>query len=153
MANLPELWKTGRFGNTFREMARYQERMDKLMNEMISGSGEPSALSLDFSPSCELVEEERNFLLRVDLPGVTKDNVKVEIDADRLTIHAERHEEKETKTRRRHLSEISYGSYVRTFQLPQVIDEKMVKASFTDGVLKITIPKTEATKAKQISIQ
>lgn len=152
MANLPDLWRTGRFSNPFREMARYQERMDKLMNEIMGASTDESLTGFDFSPSCELLEEDKNYLLRVDLPGVKKDQVKVEVDGDRMTIRAERRDEREEKSKRRHLSEISYGSYVRSFTLPQAIDEKKVEAAFQDGVLTVTIPKTEASKAKQISI-
>lgn len=153
MANLPDIWRTGRFANPFREMTRYQERMDRLMNELMGARPEEGALGFDFTPSCEISEEERNYLLKVDLPGVKKENVKVEVDGDRLTIRAERKEEKEEKSKKRYLSEISYGSYVRSFSLPQPIDEKKVEAKFEDGVLMVTVPKTEAaSKAKQISI-
>lgn len=153
MANLPDPWRSNRFTSPFREFSRYQDRMDRLMNELMGARSEEGVTSFDFAPSCEISEEDRNFLLKVDLPGVKKENVKVEVDGDRLTIRAERKEEKEEKSKRRHLSEISYGSYVRSFTLPQAIDEKKVDAKFEDGVLIVTVPKTEATKAKQISIQ
>ncbi|MFM6927799.1 MAG: Hsp20/alpha crystallin family protein [Bdellovibrio sp.] len=153
MANLPDPWRSNRFANPFRELSRYHDRMDRLMNELVGARSEEGAMGLDFAPSCEISEEDRHFLLKVDLPGVKKENVKVEVDGDRLTIRAERKEEKEEKSKRRHLSEISYGSYVRSFTLPQAIDEKKVDAKFEDGVLLVTVPKSEAAKAKQISIQ
>ncbi|WP_295900993.1 Hsp20/alpha crystallin family protein [uncultured Bdellovibrio sp.] len=155
MANLPDRWRSGRFASPFREFSRYQDRMDRLMNELMGFREEGSPTEFDFSPSCEFSEEEKNYLLKVDLPGVKKENVKVEVDGDRLTIRAERKEEKldESKeAKKRHLSEISYGSYVRSFTLPQPIDEKKVDAKFEDGVLLVNIPKGEASKAKQISV-
>ncbi|MGE5085057.1 MAG: Hsp20/alpha crystallin family protein [Bacillota bacterium] len=152
MANFPDLWRANRLASPFREFTRYQDRMDRLMNELIGTRSEEGTLGLDFAPSCEISEEDRNFLLKADLPGVKKENVKVEVDGDRLTIRAERKEEKEEKSKKRYLSEISYGSYVRSFTLPQAIDEKKVEAKFEDGVLLVTVPKAETSKAKQISI-
>jgi HSP20 family protein len=74
------------------------------------------------------------------------------MDGDRLTIRAERKEEKEENTKKRHLSEIAYGSYLRSFTLPQAIDANKIEAKFDDGVLTVTVPKGQANKAKQISI-
>lgn len=153
MANLPDVWRSARFASPFRELSRYQERMDRLMNELLGSRGEEGAMGFDFSPSCEITEEDRSYLLKVDLPGVKKENVKVEVEGDRLTIRADRKEEREEKSKRRHLSEISYGSYVRSFNLPQPIDESKVDARFEDGVLHVSIPKMEgSSKTKQISV-
>jgi HSP20 family protein len=88
-----------------------------------------------------------------DLPGVSKEQVKVETDKDQLTVRAERKEEKKSETKKKYLTEMYYGSYVRSFTLPSPVDEKKVDAKFENGVLTITIPKTEASKAKQIPVQ
>jgi len=153
MANIPDQWRSNRSMNPFREFSRLQEDMNRIVNEMMGTRSEGGLEKFDFSPSCELTEEETSYQLKFDLPGIKKDQVKVEVDGDRLTVRAERNEEKETKNKKRHLSEISYGSYVRSFTLPQKIDEAKVDAKFEDGVLFVTVPKSEATKAKQISIQ
>ncbi len=153
MANLPELWRTTQFMNPMREFSRIQDRMERLMNELTEiRGGAGGTVEFDFAPSCEMSEGDKSYLLKIDLPGVRKEDVNVEAHENRLTIRAERREEKEDKSKRRHISEISYGSYVRSFTLPQTIDEKRVDAKFQDGVLHVTIPKTEESKAKQISI-
>ncbi len=154
MANPLDLWKGSNrwMSSPFREMSRYQESIDRLMNEIMNLRREEGSLGGDFTPSCEVNEDEKNYIMKFDLPGIKKDQVKVEVDNDRLTVRAERKEEREEKTKKKYLSEISYGSYVRTFTLPQTIDEKKVEAKFEDGVLIINVPKSETPKAKQISI-
>lgn len=152
MANLPNPWRGSFLSHPFRDFSRYQDRLDKLMNEIMDLRGEMPSAGAEFSPSCELTEEDKKFLLKVDLPGVKKDDVKVEVSGDRLTIRAERKTEKEEKDKKRYFSEVSYGNYMRSFSLPQKIDEKSVDAKFDNGVLVVTIPKTEESNAKQISI-
>lgn len=155
MANIPSLWRGSRAASPFfREFSRYQDRMDRFMDELLDLRGEEGGPMGDFVPSCEIVEEDRNFILKADLPGVKKEDVKVEVVGDHLTIRAERKEEKNVKEgKRRYVSEISYGSYVRSFTLPQPIDAKNVDARFENGVLFVTVAKAEESKAKQISIQ
>lgn len=152
MANLPSFFRQNRIGSPFRELTRIQEDMDRVVNELMGGSTEGALEKFDFAPSCEITEQENSYLMKVDLPGVKKDQVKVEMDGDRLTIRAERKEEKEENTKKRHLSEIAYGSYLRSFTLPQAIDANKIEAKFDDGVLTVTVPKGQANKAKQISI-
>lgn len=152
MANLPSLWKEHFSSSPFKEMSNFQNRIDRMMNELLELKGQSPSSIMDFSPSSEITEEENQYLLKVDLPGVKKEDVKVEVSGDTMTIKAERKTEKEEKSKKRFLSEISYGSYVRSFSLPQSIDEKKVDAKFENGVLQIAIPKTETSKSKQISV-
>ncbi|QDK36459.1 Hsp20/alpha crystallin family protein [Bdellovibrio sp. NC01] len=152
MANLPSLWKEHFSSSPFKEMSNFQNRIDRMMNELLELKGQSPSGTMDFSPSSEITEEENQYLLKVDLPGVKKEDVKVEVSGDTMTIKAERKTEKEEKSKKRFLSEISYGSYIRSFSLPQSIDEKKVDAKFENGVLQITIPKTETSKSKQISV-
>lgn len=152
MANLPSFFRQNRFGSPFRELTRIQEDMDRVVSELMGSSPQSTLEKFDFAPSCEITEQENNYLMKVDLPGVKKDQVKVEVDGDRLTIRAERKEEKEENTKKRHLSEIAYGSYVRSFSVPQAIDPNKIEAKFDDGVLTVTVPKAQANKAKQISV-
>lgn len=88
-----------------------------------------------------------------DLPGVSKEQVKVEVNKDQLTVFAERKEEKKYDSKKKFLSEVHYGFYSRTFTLPGSMDEKKVDAKFENGVLTVTVPKTEALQSKQIPIQ
>ncbi|HEX7676016.1 MAG TPA: Hsp20/alpha crystallin family protein [Bdellovibrio sp.] len=152
MANLPTFWKEHFSSNPLSEISSFQKRIDRMMNELMELRGGSSDSLMDFSPSSEITEEEKNYLLKVDLPGVKKEDVKVEVSGDTMTIKAERKTEKEEKGKKRFLSEISYGSYVRSFTLPQAIDEKKVDAKFENGVLQVSIPKIENAMSKQISI-
>lgn len=152
MANLPNLWRDRSLANPFREFGRHQDRIDRLLNELMELRSGTFGEDVNLMPSSELVEEEKNYLLKVDLPGIKKEDVKVEVEGDRLTIRAERRSEKEEKSKKRYFSEISYGSCMRSFALPQSIDEKKVDAKFENGVLSVTIPKTTETKSKQISV-
>ena len=155
MANPLDLWSDNRWlRNPLRDFSRRQDVFDRLFNEMLSlqQSGD---LKMDFSPSCEVVEEDKNYLLKFDLPGVNKDQVKITIENDMLTVQAERKEEHKTDDKKKYVSEIAYGSYIRSFTLHEPIDEKQVDAKFENGVLSVRIPKIEKkaqSQAKQIAI-
>lgn len=108
----------------------------------------------DFSaPTCELEETHKNYVLKFEIPGVKRDQVKVDLEGSQLTVSAERKEEQTSDTKRKHYSEFRYGSYSRSFTFPTPIDESKVDARFEDGVLSITVPKTSPTAPKQIKIQ
>lgn len=136
----------------FRDFSQIQESFDRIFNEFVNWRKTNSMQEFSFSPSCEIAEEGNRYVLSFDLPGVKKEHVKVEADNDQLTIRAERKEEKKEESKKKHLSEVYYGSYVRTFTLPGPIDEKKIDAKFDNGVLTVTIPKTESTKTKQVPV-
>lgn len=152
MANALERWIDRRHLGPFRDLSQTQEFFDRFLNEFMNFKGANSTQEFGFSPSCEIAEEGNNYILTFDLPGVKKDQVKVEAENDRLTVRAERKEEKKTESKKKYLSEVSYGSYTRTFTLPGPIDEKKIDAKFEDGVLKVTLPKTESAGTKQIPV-
>lgn len=106
-----------------------------------------------FSPSCEVTEDKDHYYLTFDLPGMSKDQVRIEIHDNQLTVTGERKEEKKEDSKRRHLSEVSYGSFMRTFALPPNIDAEKVEAKFEHGVLTLAVGKTEEAKARQVSIK
>jgi len=107
----------------------------------------------DFAPSCDLKETNKEYVVQFDIPGVKKEEVKIEIEDNRLTISGERKANKEEKDAKHYLSESFYGSFMRTFSLPGSVDEGKVDAHYEDGVLTVRIPKTSATKARAIEIQ
>jgi len=106
---------------------------------------------LRLDPKFELHEEEKSYLLKADLPGVKKEDVKVEINEGYLTISGERNRthKAEGKT---HIEETSYGSFQRVFKLPNEIDQEGVEASMTHGVLELHLPKSNKAQAKLINI-
>jgi HSP20 family protein len=153
MSNALERWFDNKSLSPFRDFSQTQEPFDRMFNEFLNLKRTDSMQSMSFSPSCEIAEENNNYVLKFDLPGVIKDHVKVEAERDQLTIHAERKEEKKSESKKKYFSEMQYGSYTRSFTLPGLVDEKKVDAKFENGVLTVTVPKTESIKSKQIPIQ
>lgn len=153
MAGNLELWRN-RF-SPFRDFAKLQSEFDRAFQEM--GLSHPQSLGTkELAPSCEITEDKSNFVIKFDIPGVHKENVKVELDNRLLTVTAERREEKRTEDKagesKTHFSEISYGSFSRSFTLPTQVDEAKVEAKFDHGVLTVTLPKSEASQPKKISV-
>lgn len=153
MSNALERWFDNKRVSPFREFSKIEDTFDRFLNEMMAVKKTNGLEQFNFSPTCEVIEEENNYVLKFDLPGVTKEKVRVEVNKDQLTIHAERQEEKKRDDKRKHLSEVYYGTYTRSFTLPGPVDEKKVDAKFENGVLTVTVPKTEFLKAKQIPVQ
>lgn len=108
----------------------------------------------DWSPSADLSETKDSYVIRANLPGVKKDNIKIEVDHNIVTLRGERkdeHEEKNEDTRF-HKKESVYGNFMRRFTLPEDIDPKKIKATYKDGVLSLSIPKSEESEAVQVPI-
>lgn len=116
--------------------------------------GEDLKPTPSFRPRCDMYETPEKFLVHAELPGVKKEDLKVEIHQNQLTISGEAKFKKEKTDERRHFSERRYGSFVRTFTLPENANTEDIAAKHEHGVLEIQIPKVveEKTKAKQITI-
>lgn len=152
MSNAIEKWFDQKRSGPFREISQMQDSFDRMLSDFMTLKRSATAPDLSFTPSCEISESGNNLVMKVDLPGVTKDQVRVEVNQDQLTIHAERKEERKSEDKKKYLSEVFYGSYNRSFTLPGPVDEKQIEAKFENGVLTVTLPKTEALKSKQIPI-
>lgn len=107
----------------------------------------------DWTPRVDISETDKEFAIKAELPEVRKEDVKVSVDNGVVTIQGERKQEKEEKGKKFHRVERYYGNFVRSFTLPDNIDEASVKASFKDGMLNLQIPKTEAAKPKSIEVK
>ena len=137
-------------------MEEMQSRFAKLfgLTPARAGTGERELMTItEWQPSVDIIEDEKEYLIKADLPDVKKEDVKVELDGDMLTVEGERKQEKEEKTKRFHRTERAYGRFVRRFGLPTHVDGANVKAEFKDGVLNVHLPKTEAAKPKAIDIK
>jgi len=134
--SLPEILRDWPFGRLAR---RFEE----------SGGLRPGVLS----PAVDLSEDERSYTVTVELPGVKKEDVTVELQDDVLTIRGEKKSEREEKKGKSHWVERSYGSFSRSFSLPPTAQAEELKAGFKDGVLSVEIPKREQAKTKQIAIK
>lgn len=106
----------------------------------------------DFVPACNLKENAKEYIIEFDIPGVRKENVKIEIENNRLTVSGERQQKNESKDVKEFFSENFYGSFMRSFQLSSAVDENKVDAHYEDGVLTIKVPKLQSSKAKEVKI-
>jgi len=104
-------------------------------------------------PLTDVAEDNDNYYLKADLPGIKKDDVKISYTNGNLSISGERAQEKESKDKQYHRIERSYGKYYRSFRLPEKIKEDKINAEFKDGQLNVTIPKAEEVKPKEIAIK
>jgi HSP20 family protein len=107
----------------------------------------------DWTPTVDISETDGEYQIKAEIPDVKKEDVKVTLEDGVLTIQGERKQEKEEKGKKYHRIERSYGSFVRSFSLPDVIDEEKVKAEFKDGVLSLHLPKSEKAKPKAIEVK
>lgn len=108
---------------------------------------------LEWSPSADISETEKEYLVRAELPAVKKEDVKVTVDDGMITIQGERKQRKEEKNEKFHRVESVTGSFTRSFTLPDNVDEKNIRCESQDGVLTVHIPKTEIEKRKPIEIK
>ena len=106
-----------------------------------------------WAPSVDIIEDDKEYLVKADLPEVKKEDVKVTVENGVLTITGERKFEKEEKDKKYHRIERSYGNFFRSFTLPDAADGSKVNAEFKDGVLKVHLPKSEKTKPKAVEVK
>jgi HSP20 family protein len=107
-----------------------------------------------FTPRTDVVENEKDFIVSVTLPGLKKEEIKIDVDGDSLIISGERKQNTENKDAKYHLSESFYGKFSRSFTLPENVDKQNIEASLTDGILSLSIPKVEVKDTKtSISIK
>lgn len=107
----------------------------------------------DFSPASELMEEENHYMLSIDIPGMKKEDIKIEVADGTLIISGERKNERRSDANQIHRFEKSYGSFKRSFVLPNTISAEKVEARYEDGVLELYLPKTDVAQARKIEIQ
>lgn len=106
-----------------------------------------------WAPLVDITEDEKEFVVKAELPEVKKEEVKITVEGGVLSITGERKFEKEEKGKRYHRIERGYGSFYRSFTLPDAADSTKVSAEFKDGVLKVHVPKTERSKPKTVDVK
>jgi HSP20 family protein len=136
-----------------RELGTIQNEMNRLFNTFFETPAPGNSGSLRrWVPAMDLVETENDFILRADLPGLTEDDVKIELEDNLLTISGERKTEHEERKEGYYRIERASGSFSRSLTLPEGVDAEAVKASFDHGVLEVRVPKPEARKPHKVSI-
>ena len=140
----------------FRDLLSLQERMNRLFDESYRGTGRGEtdewALGGSWAPSVDIFEHEGNLVLKAELPGVDPKDVDVRVENNVLTLRGERKFETEVKKEKYHRVERAYGTFSRSFTLPNVVDTEKIKADYKDGVLQVTLPQREEAKPKQIQV-
>jgi HSP20 family protein len=106
----------------------------------------------EFMPSLELKEDENQFILHLDIPGMERKDLDISVVGNTLTVKGERKEEESKKGKGYFYSERRYGSFQRSIELPAAVKADKVGASYKNGVLELTLPKSEKAKAKQIKV-
>lgn len=110
---------------------------------------------LPFNPSCDVTESKVGYQLRFDLPGVSKDQIKIDLHENTLTVSGERKTERKEgdAENKKHVSEVYYGSFMRSFTFPQTLDPERVDARFENGVLSVELLKKDSPRSRQISVK
>jgi HSP20 family protein len=105
------------------------------------------------APAVDLFEDKNEIVIKAELPGMEKENVEVKLTDHMLTIKGEKKKAEEVKEENYYRSERSYGSFIRTLELPADVHADKVKASFKNGVLEVRLPKTEEAKTKEVKVK
>ena len=135
-----------------RELNTLQSEMNRLFNTFFDEGGDKGAAPRRWAPAVDLIEREDSLVLKADLPGLSEDDVQVEVRDGVLTISGERKAEHEDKQNGYYRVERSFGRFSRSLQLPEGVDADRIGASFENGVLQVTIPKPEQRQPRRIEI-
>jgi HSP20 family protein len=139
-----------------RSLQNLQSEIDRLFDSFFPSSSQSSdddtSQQATWAPRTDLVETEGGYRLRLDLPGVTKDDVNINFHNNTLSVSGKRSAAKEEESAEYVRVERTYGHFYRSFSLPRTIDAEGIEASFDNGVLTISVPKSEESKPRQIEI-
>jgi len=135
------------------DMLGMQREINRMFDSFFRGSLADADELTAWSPSVDVAERENECVVKVELPGVQRDDVKITLQDNMLTIRGEKKQEKESKDASYHRVERTYGSFQRTFTLPTAVKADKVDANYKDGILTITLPKAEEAKARQIEVR
>ena len=130
-----------------------KEEMDKLFEDFFGRSGFPAVADGAWAPALDVRQTNKDIVVTMDIPAVNPKEVTISIVDDKLTIRGERKKEEQVREENMYRSERIYGSFQRTIQLPSEVMADRAKASYKDGVLKITVPKSTKAIPKEIKVE
>ncbi len=137
----------------FRELRAIREELDRVFDSFFGRSSLPAEREVLWVPAMDVEERDDAFVVRLELPGLKKDEVKISITDNVLTVSGERKEERSEEEKTYHRREIFYGRFHRAVTLPSEVEGDRAKAVYRDGILEITIPKSERVRPKTIEIE
>ena len=136
-----------------RTLRTLQREVDSLFDRFFDRSDDGEGASAVWSPRTDLVEKDDAFHLRLDVPGMSTDDITINLQNGTLTVSGERTSEKTEEGDEYVRVERAFGNFHRTFRLPDAVDADNIEATYEDGVLTITVPTTEESTRRQIEIQ
>ena len=149
-------WPSLAHWNPFQEMERMRQHMENAFGRpSLRGNGgkEEVMTTTEWAPPVDISEDDKEYLLKAELPELRKEDVKVSVENGVLTLSGERKLAKEEKDKKYHRLERAYGSFLRSFSLPDDAEPAKVSAEFKDGVLKVHLAKNEKAKTKTIEVR
>jgi HSP20 family protein len=137
------------------DLSTMQREINRLFDNFFRGGvQDDGTFGISYwSPAVDIAEHDNEFIVKVELPGVSKDDVKITLGSNVLTIHGEKKQDRETKDDNYHRTERMYGSFQRSFTLPSTVRGDKIDAVYKDGILTVTLPKAEEAKPKQIEVK
>ena len=136
----------------FSEVDDFIDRYLRTFNRpLLRGFGNGS--DYDWAPATDVSENEKEYMIQIETPGIKKDDIHVSVEDEILTIKGEREEKKEEKNVKYYRTERSYGKFIRSFSLPRDVDGSKVKAEYVDGVLNLHLPKSKEAKPKSLEVK
>jgi HSP20 family protein len=132
-------------------------RLNTILDDAFSSwpfqSQENGSLTSSWIPACDVFEDQDAVKIVAEVPGVRPEDVKISLENNLLTIRGEKRQQAEEKTERVHRYERSYGSFERAFSLPTTVDPDKIAATYTNGILTVTIPKAERARPREIPVK
>jgi HSP20 family protein len=139
---------------TDRRVALPRREIDRLFDRFLEGDALPDVLTKsEWMPSVDVSETAKEIIVNAELPGMNAEDIDISLSGDALVLRGERKHEHEEKKENYHRVERRYGSFSRTLQLPAEVDREHVDATYKDGVLKVTLQKTEESSTKKIKVK
>jgi HSP20 family protein len=136
------------------DVAVLQNRLNSIFNDFATPEGGQESLAMgSFIPPVDVYEDANHVVLKLEVPGIRQEDLDVRVENQTLTVKGERKFEKDEKEENFHRIERRYGSFTRSFTLPQTVDPAAVKANYELGLLTISLAKKEAAKPKQVKVE
>ena len=138
----------------FRELGQLQDRMNRLFQDSWNGGAhsEDNLMSSAFVPAVDIYEDEHDIRVKMEVPGIDQNDIDIRVENNTLSVKGERKFDKDEKEENFHRIERRYGSFVRSFTLPNTVEAESVQANYHNGVLYINLPKKAEAKPKQIKV-
>ena len=138
----------------FRDLRSLQDEVNRLFTSNLTRSFDDEGIARGaWSPSVDIFENKDHIVLEAELPGMNREDFELSVENNVITLRGERHFEKKDDTDNYHRVERAYGSFTRSFTLPQTVSAEGANAEYRNGVLRVTLPKREETKARRIEVK